>query len=252
MTTATEVKERPILMSGAMVRATLAKLKTQTRRPVKFDHKPWLSPLPVVEYARDGMPIWWSSPPTDEIRQSDFYDHGYPCPLGKVGDRLWVRESFYIDDIHWLTGPLPKSQPDDLLDWQIYYAADGTCCEQIPECSCAEVGKPKWRPSIHMPRWACRLVLEITDVRVQRLNSISEADARAEGIVECDIPADEEGPLRIGYMPYPDDGKSGLDVSPIGAFCRLWESIYGKGSWARNDWTWALTFKLIQPARAEA
>lgn len=82
------MKERPILFSAEMVRAILDGRKTQTRREVKFKG-PWLDPLPHVEYARDGMPIWFSSPPTDEIRQSDYFDNGYPCPYGKPGDRLY-------------------------------------------------------------------------------------------------------------------------------------------------------------------
>ena len=97
-----------------------------------------------------------------------------------------------------------------------------------------------------MPRWASRITLEITSVRVERLQDISEADAMAEGIVECPIPADDEGPRRIGYMVGPDDGKSGLSVTPIQAYRDLWESINGPDSWTTNPWVWVVEFKRLQ------
>ncbi len=172
MSTAT--KERPILFSGPMVRAILDDRKTQTRRVLK----PQPSHGVTISKFEDrwccnglltGIPKKLSKP--------------FACPHGEVGDRLWVREAFYIDLCPYESGPLPESAEFD--DWRdaIYYRADGDCCDQIPECECATEGKPKWRPSIHMPRWASRITLEITGVRVERLNDISEEDAIAEGVV---------------------------------------------------------------------
>jgi len=88
----------------------------------------------------------------------------------QVGTVCWVRETFYND--------LPEKKELE----HIYYRADGECCDVIPECQCADVGKPKWIPSIHMPRWASRITLRIISVRVEQLQKISEGDALAEGI----------------------------------------------------------------------
>lgn len=106
---------------------------------------------------------------------------------------------------------------------------------------------PRWRPSIHMPRWASRLDLRVTEVRVERLQDISEKDAMAEGIVECDIPATGDHPDMIGYMVGPDDGQTLLDVSPKDTYRKLWESINGKDSWAANPWVWVVGVKRVAP-----
>jgi len=175
-----------------MVRAILAGRKTQTRRIVK----------PQPSYLIDTK---CSSYTTSLVsRNGDLYpgpeaygvyseEEAWPCPYGQPGDRLWVRESFYCDTLPFADGgPLPKSKPD-WADDNLYYRADGTCCQIIPECSCGEVGKPKFRPSIHMPRWASRITLEIVSVRVERLHAITEADAIAEGIERDAAEFKEEG-----------------------------------------------------------
>ena len=96
-----------------------------------------------------------------------------------------------------------------------------------------------------MQHQGSRITLEITNVRVERLQDISEADALAEGIVECPIPADDEGPRRIGYMVGPDDGKSGLSATAVEAYRDLWESINGPDSWDANPWVWAVEFRRV-------
>jgi hypothetical protein len=229
--------DRPILFSGPMVRAILEGRKTQTRRVIK-------QPLEIGE--------------TDKGRPWPFYP-GYVAggayegeladsPYGVPGDRLWVRETY-----SWATFETASG----LDDWRglIRYEADANT-RYIYQCD-APVNVGMWpgaairkyegkkRPSIFMPRWASRITLEITDVRVQRVQEISHYDAIAEGISECPIPADEEGPKRIGYMVGPDDGKSGLDVHAQDSFRKLWDSINAKRGfgWDKNPWVWALTFR---------
>jgi hypothetical protein len=225
------VKERPILFSAPMVRAILDEQKTQTRRIVK--------PQPLGELWPGGkcydyyptIVVKGEEVPGDMVFGFGNEDMGWVCPYGKPGDRLWVRETFYVDHIDYIGKRLPKAKPAEIDD-MIYYRADGECCEQIPECSCWEVGKPEWRPSIHMNRWASRITLEVTGVRVERLQEISEGDAIAEG-VEWNA-----GPLRCGH------------TNPISAYRGLWNQINGGGSWDANPWVWVIDFALAAPMAA--
>lgn len=229
------MKKRPILFSGPMVRPILAGTKTQTRRVVK------LKPHHQIEERDDGR-LWpWMY---DGERDADLW---LACPYGQPGDRLWVRETWYCDDYRVQRGPYLKPDDMDLAEAQsdgtlIYRASSG----ERPY----EAEQPVWKPAIHMPRWASRITLGITGVRVERLQDITEADAMAEGIVECPIPADDEGPRRIGYMVGPDDGKSGLTATAREAFRGLWESINGPGSWDENPWVWVVEFKRLEGGAA--
>ncbi len=213
MTTATATREKPILFSMPMVQALLDGRKTMTRRIVKFDHKPWLNPLPVVEYARDGMPIWFSSPPTDQIRQSDYFDEGYPCQYGRPGDRLWVRETW--NQVHCVGNGawIPVAAPRQKSKARLVYGSGAK--GQIAH------GGP-WRSPIHMPRWASRITLELTGVRVERLHDITEDDAIAEGVPGSHVDGWRRDEFRV-----------------------LWDSINGKGSWKSNPWVWAIEFRRI-------
>lgn len=221
MSTITAKRERPILFSAPMVRAILDDRKTQSRRILKATVSSTLAKFHRV----------------DKFGNAIFTDGTVVrCPYGQPGDQLWVRETFYIDWTPLDEGPLPKEWPDDLPDDCIYYLADGNCCAQIPECQCASEGKPRWRPSIHMPRWASRITLEITGVRVERLQDISDEDAIAEGCPGSFIPAtcfngEISGPG--GQLPAEE-------------FAELWESINGPGSWERNDWCWVLEFRRVE------
>ncbi len=215
------VRERPILFSAPMVRAILAGTKTQTRRIVKPQPT---SAQPIIAIADDG--VW-------------------RCPYGTPGDRLWVRETIAIESWTHEYGnepPLPTDRPhqhtaprvgDEVWHWPHYRATDPApelSCER-DRCRVCESGEagPHWRPSIHMPRWACRIVLEISDVRVDRLQAISAADAIAEGIDPSQTPG------------------IGSDSSLVAAYARLWNSINGAGAWESNPWVWALTFKRVAP-----
>lgn len=208
------MKERPILFSGPMVNAILEGRKTQTRRVVK--------PQPLRMHQPDSEGYCLTDYSDDATRM---FDHEHlRCPHGMQPEQLWVRETFYIDhDDYADGGRLPKGLPPiaakQVLD-SIYYRADGECCQQIPECQCWDVGKPKWRPSIFMPRWASRITLEITGVRVERLNNISENDAWSEGVTV-----------------------EGFEYASQ-AFRDLWDKINGKKHpWASNPWVWVVEFR---------
>lgn len=221
------MKTRPILFSGPMVRALLDGSKTQTRRVVKpygADHLFQFRGTTAAAGADEPTGEWaWCG-------SSHVVNKHICCPYGKPGDRLWVRETF--------GHPWHHAQPR-----YFYRASDDEKVGCHPDFD-------GWKPSIHMPRCASRITLEVTGIRVERLQDISEADAIAEGIVECPIPADEEGPRRIGYMVGPDDGKSGLTVTAREAYRGLWESINGPESWEASPWVWVVEFKRVAPARA--
>lgn len=197
-----------------MVRSILAGYKTQTRRVVKPKPPGWATGAKFCNegWGTDRKHKWCFN---DDAAFESFTSN---CPYGQPADHLWVRETFYWDRFEKLTASKPRDFERDL-----YYRADGECCDQIPECQCASEGKVEWSPSIFMRRWASRITLEIVDVRVERLKAISEEDANAEGV-----------------EPYgPDDGryKEG--------YKELFESINGKGSWKANPWVWVVTFKQV-------
>lgn len=190
---------KPILFSGSMVRALLAGNKTQTRRIIK-NH-------PLID---GGF--------TDEFIKLPENNVAADCKYGAPGDYLWVRETWQPDPEAGSNYP-EVSVPSD----SVCYAADIECARDY-----------KWRPSIHMPRWASRLTLHITDVRVERLQDISEEDAKAEGVESPAYPA-----AGGGWIAY-DDGKW------ADGFAALWESIHGPGSWGANPWLWAISFRVIK------
>lgn len=230
---------RPILFSGAMVRAILDGRKTQTRRVVK--RIPWL-PGANQKFSQarafDNAGEW-------RIAGSEELTAGFRCPYGQPGGRLWVRESFTD-----LRGTGIEHRPDPRGPLQRYaYSAD-----TLPGSASDEARKDfgiKWRPSIHMPREACRLVLEITDVRVQRLQNISDQDVQAEGFLVRDgedafnVYGEREfylpEQLDPGHKHYP---KPGGNVSAQQAFRRLWTET--GGDWDANPWVWALSFRRAE------
>lgn len=234
------MKERPILFTAPMVRAVLAGTKTQTRRILA---PPWRRRV------FDGVPYWgfkhatvwdngvwhtWDnrgitvgsdqfSPPEQaksEAAHIAARQGFWKCPYGVSGDRLWVRETW---------APMPAGVLSDGLTGRYVYRAD----PDVFSHTC-ESDFERWRPSIHMPRDASRITLEITDVRVERLQGISEADARAEG-VEFD---GENFKEYIG-------GKMNV-ATAWGSFYTLWTSINGPGSWDKNPWVWVVGFKRVE------
>ncbi|MEC7814746.1 MAG: hypothetical protein VX939_00610 [Pseudomonadota bacterium] len=201
------IKERPILFNDEMVRAILEGRKTQTRRIAKN-----------IEQAPTFRSGWKACRKYSAV-SIDTPSHmlGRYCPIGKPGDRLWVRENFL-----------------QLMHGQVT-AGDVKYCASIDPRS---TGTPKnagywWRkrPSIHMPRWASRITLEITDVRVERLQNISGDDIAAEGVTD----------------PIGSPRAYGVVTKQLARdqFIRLWESINGPDSWQVNPWVWVVEFKRI-------
>lgn len=227
------VPEHPILFSGEMVRAILNDSKTQTRRILKlpkWSTQDWSD----FEFEDDDMPI--------VIAAETGCFANIACPYGKVGDRLWVRETWR-----------PKSWGCD-FDWMMIEFKGGGDAKEINPSEvwgddaevvwakmareCVDVGNPttdsgdfilekplKWRASIFMPRAVSRITLEITEIRIERLQDISEEDAKAEGVP-------------------PFDWNDGWSLRPVPAFTKLWDSINGtKYPWSSNPWVWCVNFK---------
>lgn len=199
------VRERPILFSAPMVRAILAGTKTQTRRA-------------------------WREQPPPGVRVG-YVPGETRFPYGQPGDQLWVRET-------WLdarcTG-VEVRDPHTLKRTSYAYGADTPPGSYADQCR-KDYGL-KWRPSIHMPRAASRIQLEVTGVRVERLQDISDADARAEGAVCVDEATGRE-------VLFPDASKAG---SWRLGYRVLWESINGPGSWDANPWVWVVEFRRLRP-----
>lgn len=229
--------ERGILFSAPMVRALLAGTKTQTRRVVKplgADHIFQFRGTTAAAGADEPTGEWaWCGSPrvvTKYIR----------CPYGVPGDRLWCREAFQADppiDSTWAStswhGCPEHAQLSEIPE---RYRLPKHC---IYRASWAGDDIARWRPSIHMPRWASRITLEITEVRVERLQSISEEDCYDEGI---DPEGDDHNAgehLAIGGSPVP---------AARWAYARLWERINGPESWDANPWVWAVSFRMLDAA----
>lgn len=201
------MKERGMIFNAEMVRAILDGRKTQTRRPVKF---PLIDKNMGCELAGNEL--------AGELAAHNYWN----SPYGKPGDRIWVRETFRV-----------HSRATDVATLVYRASVRNSWTEQthrVPIAVCDKQATPeKWTPSIHMPRWASRITLEITDVRVERLNDIRECDAKAEGgQTECTL---------IGDKYYP-------------GFRSLWKSIYGEESWAANPWVWVIEFKRVEGGAA--
>ncbi|MBD1553854.1 hypothetical protein [Pseudomonas typographi] len=232
------VKERPILFSAPMVRAILEGRKTVTRRVTKVQPR---SKADIGSYGL-GQPF---------IRNPDVTRSNPECPYGRPGDRLWVRETW--EDVHpaQVTDgrysqagragiPGPPS-----VTYQTIYRADGPYpkvfyTHQHPYRSLepdsdhgfkgpADNGYTGWTPSTHMPRWASRILLEITDVHVERLQGISEEQAEAEG---------------VGFLRAAPDFDETLTAKQL--FEILWDHINGEGAWKANPWVWCVSFRRVE------
>ncbi|MXS94422.1 ASCH domain-containing protein [Serratia marcescens] len=223
------MKERPVIFNGEMVRAILDGRKTQTRRALNWKRQPYTE---IAE--RDDGSLWpWAE---DGERGGDIW---FSCPFGEVGDRLWVRETWQgplVDEEHLddYRANADKFQTPEFCE----YAADGGARPEF--CDLDDNARQGWRPSIHMPRWASRITLEITAVRVERLNDISEEDAEAEGI-DMEALYDSQD----CYDCIADHNMTGRPTV-TGAFKYLWESIYGVDSWNANPWVWVIEFRRVE------
>jgi hypothetical protein len=209
-------KEKPILFTAEMVHAILDNRKTQTRRIV--------NPQPILHYRQElyrtevdkfGRCQWRYDDPAQPNALAHVRGHDEPstiqCPYGPVGTKLWVRETFLLANGGVACYCRADQDPVEAAGFGAMYGG--------------------WKPSIHMPRWASRLTLEITSERVERVQSISAEDAQAEGTPRelCNIVTTPH----IGYLDW------------ISGYRALWESIHGPGSWAPNQWVWVIGFRKV-------
>ena len=244
-----------MIFNGEMVRAILNGRKTQTRRVMKVQPSDGFHPTH-NGYDLDLNAHWYTPGVVDkngylQPAKKDVFgvadeNEGYTCPFGAVGDRIWVRETWGVVS-HELDedGRIQPWSPDrpataihempfgnGYYTGHAIYAADGEFTWGDDDGY--EDGRSCWKPSIHMPRAACRILLEVTGVRVERLNSISQEDAQAEGME------------LTGWRPTYSDPDSGGEVwTPYDNFAQLWESIYGEESWKANPLVWVIEFKVV-------
>ena len=228
MSTEVITKERPILFSGPMVRAILDGRKAVTRRIIK--------PQPPGEC--EILPCHFSESGWSLSNVKGGCDcKAVPCPYGVPYDRLWVRESHAIPsygDMK-ILGSLAQYQ-------SVLYRADvGNQVMELGGNWTLHDSDCKWRPSIHMPRWACRIVLEINSVRAERLHEITDEDAIQEGMHEFKLTTGSV----FGFDPRGTPGPDLCDTA-VGAFEALWKKINGAASWNGNPWVWRVEFKRVQ------
>ncbi|WP_010462420.1 hypothetical protein [Pseudomonas mandelii] len=232
MNTAT-IKERPILFSAPMVRAIQEGRKTVTRRPIRFQPDvPVTDAIPRRNFPHGPATIdWYWRPKHGHLNGVPSAGWDFKCPYGQPGDRLWVRETWFCDHFEVMRGPYLK--PDDLdigearEDGTLVYAADGL--------TPFEAEQPAWKPSIHMPRWASRILLEITDVRVERLQNISGDQAEAEGV---------DAAMCQQYLET-SPSRFECKEAVIHGFAGLWQST--GGNWDANPRVWVVEFKQVKP-----
>lgn len=226
------MKERPMIFNAEMVRAILDGRKTQTRRIVKgvpssHNFHGWV--MSSTSAKDEGKACW-------AVGKSPLLNHPIRmrCPFGEVGDRIWVRET-------WARYNIDQDSHD--------MAYRATTPEDWPE-------EGRWRPSIHMPRLASRITLEITGVRVERLNDISHEDAGREGIhtevwdqtvVARNYAAEDEF-----FQFWSESMPHYVEMNELfrASFHSLWQSIYGEESWQANPWVWVIEFKRIEGGAA--
>lgn len=224
------MKERPIPFSAPMVRALLAGEKTQTRRAVKLPHS---NPLGQWETLLWGGQDGGRTKDGDTMPAQMAIGHSRTgdillCPYGQPGDRLWVREVWRTD------ASLDGKAPSTFSGWPVRYDADG---KTLRHGAFYGDTKGKTRPSLFMPRWASRINLEVTSVRVERLQDISESDCWAEGIEEVMHDFDDAAQIDMANRL----GCRIEDAKPL--YALLWEQINGKGSWDANPWVWVIDFR---------
>lgn len=215
--------ERPIIFSGPMVRAILEGRKTQTRRVVRWNSRR-ADEVDDGEGEGNGFIVlqggeWWP------CYRYDGNEIPLGCPYGVPGDRLWVRETW--------------QNVGAMCENEIIYAADD------------QDAVNRWRSPIHMPRWASRITLEVVGVRVERVQDITEEDARAEGVqTEADFYGDKNIKTYLGSTPWHRyNADACAAASAAESFMTLWESINGKGSWDANPWVWVVEYRRIEEGK---
>lgn len=214
------MKQHPILFSTPMVQAILQGNKTQTRRTRKLEEineraSDWVTPFGNLHGDK-----WVFTAEHGEAKQVRV-----TCPYGQVGDILWVREKFETD-----------------TDGTVKFFANNI---EVEHNSAYRI-LTKWKPSIHMPKAACRIWLQITDIRVERLQNISEQDAIAEGVERWVEERLRSKPTHYKVYYYDDDDDSTYSSSAITSYETLWQKINGKDSWNLNPWVWVIEFQKVE------
>nr|DAO68245.1 MAG TPA: ASCH domain protein [Bacteriophage sp.] len=240
------MKEKPIIFSADMVKTILDGKKMMTRRVVKSDFINNYKHAHIIKQSsdksREGKAYFYDKPVGGMVLSSQLVSN----PYGKVGDHLWVRET-------WIQGyndPLIESEGDDENAVSIIYKADGK--EEYRSCSAetaenwgdfsADSEMVGFKSPIHMPRWASRILLEITDIRVERLNDISEADCEKEGFRFYPL-------SRICFKPCSTKHPSGHGSNNYKSiFGEYWDTLNAKKGyqWSSNPWVWVIEFKKVQ------
>lgn len=225
------MKERPILFSAPMVSAILEGRKTQTRRVI--------NPQPKGKTLQSNLDGKWLSKKFNGLLLPKIEDLPIHCPYGKIGDRLWVRETWSTVNLY---GEIALAYKADgevtrVVENESFQDEDGLINYDDPRLEkysfaawaddLLEGKEGNWKPSIHMPRWVSRILLEITNVHVEQLQDISESDCLKEGV-----------------------GSPILRDCKKPKFMQLWESINGADSWTVNPWVWVVEFKIIQGGEA--
>jgi hypothetical protein len=259
------VKERGILFGAPMIRALLAGAKTQTRRILK--------PFPTAALPGPSEAGPWDYLPSPNAKCAFLFKSwetkdkkggvSIPiprCPYGAAGDRLWVRETHAQFAVGDRTGTAPQA-----VAYRATCDADGGFEHVNNGDEIMRLKVTKWTPGIHMPRWASRITLEVTEVRVDRLQDISEEDARAEGPL---FAIDQEQTVLFphltaernsGCVACRGDGRGVPELChdslrgkgrPFACwYASVWDGINGDGSWEANPWVWAISFRRVEAAR---
>lgn len=226
--------ERPILFNAEMVNAILDGRKSQTRRII----------TPQPEF-KEGTGFHWKgamygigSNYAETVRNFT----NFSCPIGRVGDRLWVRETFAPVNLYGEIALAYKADSDvvRVVENESFQDDDETINYDDPRLEKYSFSawaddvlsgtEGNWKPSIHMPRWASRILLEITNVRVEHLQNISNEDAKAEG---------------FDYSTHPSAIEMGYAIGARTNFRHTWEQIYGANAWNKNPWVWVVEFKKL-------
>lgn len=233
------MKERPILFNTVMVKAILEGLKTQTRRVI--------NPQPEGKTLQSNLDGKWLSKKFNGLLIPKIEDLPIHCPYGKIGDRLWVRETWSTVNLYGEIALAYKADGEVIrvVENESFQDEDGLINYDDPRLEkysfaawaddLLEGKEGWWKPSIHMPRWASRILLEITNIRVERLKDISTEDAKAEG---------------FDYSTHPSAIKMGYAIGAKTNFRFTWEQIYGQNAWNKNPWVWVVEFCVIEGGAA--
>ncbi len=227
------MKERPIIMGADSVMAILGGRKTQTRRVVKPQpiHMPEGAYIDPYNHNYEHFTAWTLDDKMllncgGNIKNTAHWK----CPYGVIGDRLWVRESWASLGFHEDNVPIHVLKDNDGIEHDVVYSAECPDFEWLDENGSCEYNKngtqaSHWKSPMFMPRWASRITLEITAIRVERLQDITEDDA-----------------IKEGFHNY------GTEVDTLDAFCEAWQSLNAKRGypWESNPWVWVVSFKVVQ------